>query len=102
MIIDWLYLLYKYQVNEQLRITPGPWFLQDLSIVDLTYITHVERMAASIAYWTGIKIRGSGKWLAVGNWMDAFEVHSDPHKVLTLLVTVATLSQCAISSHNTP
>ena len=61
------------QVEEQLQVTSSPWFLEDFSIVDLTYITHVERMAASVAYWTGFKIRGDGKWPSIEKWMAAFE-----------------------------
>lgn len=60
-------------VNQELQITPGPWFLDQLSIVDLTYITHIERMCASVAYWSGFKIRGDGRWPAIERWLTAFE-----------------------------
>ena len=60
-------------VNEELNRTDGPWFLSYLSIVDLTYVTHVERMCASVAYWCGFKIRGEGRWPAIERWLDAFE-----------------------------
>jgi glutathione S-transferase len=61
------------EVNKELEATPGPWFLSDLSIVDLTYITHVERMCASVAFWSGLKMRGDGRWPAIERWMEAFE-----------------------------
>lgn len=61
------------EVNRELMVSPGPWFLNDLSIVDLTYITHVERMCASVAYWSGLKLRGDGRWPAIERWMEAFE-----------------------------
>jgi glutathione S-transferase len=61
------------QVNAELLVTSSPWFLNDFSIVDLTYITHLERMFASVAYWSGIRIRGSGRWKAIERWVDAFE-----------------------------
>jgi glutathione S-transferase len=48
------------EVDRELRATPGPWFLSSLSIVDLTYVTHVERMCASVAYWSGFKVRQHG------------------------------------------
>jgi glutathione S-transferase len=48
------------EVDRELRVTPGPWFLSSLSIVDLTYVTHVERMCASVAYWSGFKVRQHG------------------------------------------
>jgi len=60
-------------VDNALSETDSPWFLDRLSIVDLQYITHVERMAASVPYWAGFKIRGDGRWPAVEKWMDAFE-----------------------------
>lgn len=53
-------------------MTSSPWFLNELSIVDLTYITHVERMCASVAYWSGRQIRGD-RWPAIERWMAAFE-----------------------------
>ena len=61
------------QVENQLKITSSPWFLNDFSIVDLTFITHVERMAASVSYWAGFQIRGDGRWPALERWMAAFE-----------------------------
>lgn len=52
----------------------GPWFLgKDLTIVDLTYITHVERMCASVPYWCGFKVRGDNRWPNIEKWMSAFE-----------------------------
>ena len=60
------------QVNAELMVTSSPWFLNELSIVDLTYITHVERMCASVAYWSGMQMRGN-RWPAIERWMAAFE-----------------------------
>lgn len=60
-------------VNKELSFTEGPWFLSFLSIVDLTYLSHIERMCASVAFWSGMKIRGSGRWPAIDRWFDAFE-----------------------------
>ena len=47
------------KVNEELGKTKGPFFLEELSIVDLQFVTHVERMLASVPYWAGFKIRGA-------------------------------------------
>lgn len=60
-------------VNQELQACAGPWFLPTFSIVDLTYITHIERMCASVAYWCGFKIRGNPRWNAIDAWMEAFE-----------------------------
>jgi len=61
------------EVDEELKVTKSPWFLEEFSIVDLTYITHIERMCASVAYWCGLKIRGDGLWPAIERWISAFE-----------------------------
>lgn len=61
------------KVDSELKVTSSPWFLEDLSIVDLTYLSHIERMLASVAFWSGVKIRGSGRWKAIERWFDAFE-----------------------------
>ncbi len=64
-------------VEEQLGLMPGPFFLkQGLSIVDLQFVTHIERMLASVPYWAGFKIRGgkgSERWPNIDAWFDAFE-----------------------------
>lgn len=61
-------------MNHALGSSPGPWFLpssapadeastgspdEGFSLVDLTYVPHLERMAASTAYWKGLQIRGN-------------------------------------------
>ena len=60
------------EVNRELEVTSSPWFLSELSIVDLTYVTHIERMCASVAFWSGRQIRGS-RWPAIERWLQAFE-----------------------------
>lgn len=63
-------------VDQQLGKTKGPFFLEDLSIVDLQFVTHIERMLASVPYWAGFKIRGgegSKRWANIDAWFDAFE-----------------------------
>ena len=55
-------------MDEKLGKHEGPWFLPGdaPSLVDLQYVTHVERMNASCLYWKGLKIRGSGRWPNIG------------------------------------
>jgi glutathione S-transferase len=60
-------------MDQELTMTGSPWFLNELSIVDLTYISHLERMAASVANWGGFKILGDGRWPAIERWVAAFE-----------------------------
>ena len=40
---------------------PGPWFLggDRPSVVDLQYVSHVERMNASVLYWKGLNLRNN-------------------------------------------
>mmetsp|Transcript_32567 Transcript_32567/g.46971 ORF Transcript_32567/g.46971 Transcript_32567/m.46971 type:complete len:487 (+) Transcript_32567:45-1505(+) len=61
------------EVNEELCVCEGPWFLSFLSIVDLTFVTHVERMCASAAYWGALNLRGQTRWVGIERWLQAFE-----------------------------
>uniref|UniRef100_A0A7S4KL82 GST N-terminal domain-containing protein n=1 Tax=Guillardia theta TaxID=55529 RepID=A0A7S4KL82_GUITH len=62
-------------VDEALTSSPGPWFLggDNPSIVDLQYISHIERMIPSCLYWKGFQMRGNGKWKGIERWLAAFE-----------------------------
>jgi len=53
----------------------SPWFLGGAvpSIVDLQYISHVERMLASCLYWKGMQLRRTDRWPNLERWIDAFE-----------------------------
>eukprot|EP00468_Gymnochlora_sp_CCMP2014_P000736 CAMPEP_0167740638 /NCGR_PEP_ID=MMETSP0110_2-20121227/394_1 /TAXON_ID=629695 /ORGANISM="Gymnochlora sp., Strain CCMP2014" /LENGTH=400 /DNA_ID=CAMNT_0007624565 /DNA_START=1087 /DNA_END=2289 /DNA_ORIENTATION=+ len=46
--------------------TPHP------TLIDLQFVTHIERMEASCVYWKGLKLRDS-KWKGLDRWLDAFE-----------------------------
>eukprot|EP00903_Cladosiphon_okamuranus_P019526 g17957.t1 len=47
---------------------------EGFSLVDLTYVPHLERMAASTAYWKGLQLRGNPRWPAINRWFEALEV----------------------------
>lgn len=52
----------------------GPFFLgKDLSLVDITFVSMMERMVASLAYYKGFYVRGQGRWPAIEAWFNAFE-----------------------------
>ena len=53
----------------------SPWFLKgnSCSVVDLVYVSHIERMCASTAYWRGLQIRGNSRWKNINRWFDAFD-----------------------------
>uniref|UniRef100_A0A7S0Q824 GST N-terminal domain-containing protein n=1 Tax=Coccolithus braarudii TaxID=221442 RepID=A0A7S0Q824_9EUKA len=76
------------KVDLALGETPGPWFLggDAPSLVDLQYVSHVERMVASVAFWKGIRMRDASKLPNLEKWLQAFEVRptymatkSDPY-----------------------
>jgi len=62
------------KVEEELKATNGPWFLDTYdhpTMIDFIYVSHVERMLASCAYWKGLDIRK--RFPAVNTWLEAFE-----------------------------
>ena len=61
-------------VDKALGETSGPWFLggDAPSLVDLQYVSHVERMVASLLFWKGLKIRGP-TLPNLDAWLSAFE-----------------------------
>ena len=63
------------KVDEALGETDGPWFLggEAPSLVDLQYISHVERMLASLLYWKGLPLRATGQLPNMDAWLAAFE-----------------------------
>jgi glutathione S-transferase len=65
------------KVDKELLSTRGPWFFGEFdypSMIDFIYVSHVERMLASVAYWKGLNLRDP-KWKLKGlnAWLDAFE-----------------------------
>jgi glutathione S-transferase len=67
------------KVDEQLASTSGPWFFDYAdhpTMIDFIYVSHVERMLASCAYWKGLDLRSetySKQFPALNAWLDAFE-----------------------------
>jgi glutathione S-transferase len=64
------------KVDENLLTTKGPWFFERdyPTMIDFIYVSHVERMLASCAYWKGLNLRDP-KWNLKGlnRWLEAFE-----------------------------
>jgi glutathione S-transferase len=65
------------KVDDELLKTNGPWFFgeQDYpTMIDFIFISHVERMLASLAFWKGLDLRDP-KWKLNGlnRWLEAFE-----------------------------
>lgn len=65
------------KVDAELLKSSGPWFYGEYdhpTMIDFVYVSHVERMLASCAYWKGLDLRDP-KWNLKGlnRWLDAFE-----------------------------
>ena len=64
------------KVDKELQSTPGPWFFDNEypTMIDFVYVSHVERMLASCAYWKGLNLRDP-KWKldGINAWLTAFE-----------------------------
>ncbi|KAK9811254.1 hypothetical protein WJX72_000670 [[Myrmecia] bisecta] len=61
-------------IEEALGAVPGPYFLgEELSLIDVNFVPAVERAVASIAYYKGLVVRGSGRWPRLEAWFDALE-----------------------------
>jgi len=67
------------RVDAALAATAGPWFFADTdhpTMMDFIYVSHVERMLASCAYWKGLDLRAAAyceRFPALNRWLDAFE-----------------------------
>lgn len=59
------------EVENALAQTPGPYFLEDFSVVDVIFTPYVERMNASLFYYKGYSLREEHPRL--GAWFDALE-----------------------------
>eukprot|EP00798_Chlamydomonas_sp_ICE-L_P023466 gene23465-17292_t len=61
-------------VDQQMGAAGGPFFMGSaLSLVDITFTPMIERMCASLAYYKGFHMRGSGRWPNVESWFNAME-----------------------------
>ncbi len=59
------------QVEAALSQTPGPYFLEEFSVVDVIFTPYVERMNASLYYYKGYSLREENPNLSA--WFDALE-----------------------------
>ena len=62
------------KVDSELAVIEGPWFLggDAPSLVDLQFITQVERIIPSVLYWKGLAIRDC-QFRNLDKWLAAFE-----------------------------
>lgn len=60
-------------IDKELREAPGPYFLSEFGLVDITFAPFLERIVSSLLYYKGFVVRGEGRWEAVERWFDAME-----------------------------
>ena len=60
------------KVESALASSQGPWLIDmpnnGPSLVDLQYISHVERMVASVLYWRGLNLRNHPRYPNLEAW----------------------------------
>lgn len=66
------------KVEKELASSNGPWFFgyDYPTMIDFVFVSHVERMLASCAYWKGLNLRSktmNSKYPALNLWLDSFE-----------------------------
>mmetsp|Transcript_48363 Transcript_48363/g.146076 ORF Transcript_48363/g.146076 Transcript_48363/m.146076 type:complete len:514 (-) Transcript_48363:121-1662(-) len=85
-------------IDKALGATTGPWFLggDAPSIVDLQYISHMERIIASVLYWKGLNLRG--QFENIDKWLEAFDSRPSYRATKSDYFTLVT----AIPSQNGP
>ena len=64
------------QVDQSLAVKEGPYFMGAFSLVDCVFAPFLERIAASIVYYKGLKVRG-GRWHHLNQWYAAMEQRGD-------------------------
>jgi len=60
-------------VEKALRSTPGPYFLDKFSTVDVVFIHSLERMRATLFYYKGYHLRNADTFPRLSKWFDALE-----------------------------
>merc|ERR1719336_2985298 len=59
--------------TEQALAHRGPFFLgPELSLPDVVFASSLERIAASILYYKGLRIKG-GRWPCINSWFEEME-----------------------------
>eukprot|EP01023_Acetabularia_acetabulum_P047085 TRINITY_DN4941_c0_g1_i1.p1 TRINITY_DN4941_c0_g1~~TRINITY_DN4941_c0_g1_i1.p1 ORF type:complete len:520 (-),score=102.22 TRINITY_DN4941_c0_g1_i1:135-1694(-) len=68
------YIQVLQMVDQSLAYKGGPYFLgSELSLIDIIFVPFLERMVASLSYYKGYRIRGTGEWPNIENWFNALE-----------------------------
>ncbi|PSC72974.1 glutathione S-transferase [Micractinium conductrix] len=60
-------------IDAALGEAPGPYFLSEFGLVDVTFAPFLERIVSSLLYYKGFAVRGQGRWPNVERWFEAME-----------------------------
>ena len=60
-------------MDRALADTPGPFFLDEFSVVDCVFVPYVERMNASLFYYKGFVLRDRGEFPNICRWFEGLE-----------------------------
>lgn len=68
-----IFISYLKDIDDNLAVTPGPYFLEDFSMVDVSFAPFLERMDASNTYYKGYMMRKNGVHKNIARWFEAME-----------------------------
>lgn len=61
------------EVEEALGRYPGPFFMPSFSIVDITFVPNMQRLAAQLPAFRGFRLRGNPSFPRVTEWLEALD-----------------------------
>ncbi|MBU7583128.1 MAG: glutathione S-transferase N-terminal domain-containing protein [Nostoc sp. TH1S01] len=70
-----------YELEQNLGKYPGPYFLSTLSLVDIMYSPHLDRLAANLPVYRGYHIKGNPRFPRINAWFAALNERPAYHRV---------------------
>lgn len=61
------------EIEQTLGKYPGSYFLSTFSLVDITYSSHLDRLAANLPVYRGYHIKGNPKYPGINAWFEAIK-----------------------------
>lgn len=75
------------ELEQALEKYPGPFFVSSLSLVDLMYSPHLDRLAANLPVYRGYTIKGNPRFPRINAWFDALNHRPAYHRVKSDSIT---------------
>ncbi len=69
------------ELEQTLGKYPGPFFVSSLSLVDLMYSPHLDRLAANLPVYRGYHIKGNPRYPRLNAWFEALNERPAYHRV---------------------